>query len=180
MSTPICLERHQHIRRFEVAVDDRLLVRVLDTLADALEQLQPLARGQAILVTEMGDGLARHVLHDKERAAARRRAGVEHLGHGGMVHHGQRLPLGLEACHDLPRVHPVLDHLERYLATHGFLLLGEPDLAHSASAHEFVDAVAMGNDRTGTELSSIDRRLGDRGPQARFGRCGRGRDGRCG
>ena len=41
------------------------------------------------------------------------RAGVEHLGDVRMVHHRQRLPLGLEAGDDLPRVHARLDDLQR-------------------------------------------------------------------
>ena len=38
------VERHQDVRRLDVAVDDPLLVGVLDRLADRDEQLQPLAR----------------------------------------------------------------------------------------------------------------------------------------
>ena len=36
------VQRHQHVRRLDVAVDDPLLVGVLDRLADRDEQLQPL------------------------------------------------------------------------------------------------------------------------------------------
>ena len=38
------VERDQHVRRLDVAVDDPLLVGVLDRLADRDEQLEPLAR----------------------------------------------------------------------------------------------------------------------------------------
>ena len=40
------VERHQHVRRLDVAVDDPLLVGVLDRLADRDEQLEPLAGGE--------------------------------------------------------------------------------------------------------------------------------------
>ena len=40
------VQRHQDVRRLEVAVDDALLVGVLHGLADLDEQLQPLAERQ--------------------------------------------------------------------------------------------------------------------------------------
>ena len=42
------VERHQDVRGLDVAVDDPLLVRVLDRLADRDEQLQPLAGRQPV------------------------------------------------------------------------------------------------------------------------------------
>ena len=53
----------------------------------------------------------------------------------GMVHHRQRLPLGLEAGDDLPAVHAWLDDLERDLALHRLRLLGHEDGAHAAFAN---------------------------------------------
>ena len=41
---PAVVQRDQHVRRLEVAVDDPFLVRVLDRVADLDEQLEPLAR----------------------------------------------------------------------------------------------------------------------------------------
>ncbi len=41
------VQRDQHVGRLEVAVDDPLLMRVLDGLADRHEQLQPLPRAAA-------------------------------------------------------------------------------------------------------------------------------------
>ena len=38
------LQRDEDVRRLDVAVDDALLVRVLDGLADLDEQIEPLAR----------------------------------------------------------------------------------------------------------------------------------------
>jgi hypothetical protein len=37
---------------------------------------------------------------------------VEHLGDVGVVHQGQRLPLGLEAVQHLPGIHAGLDELD--------------------------------------------------------------------
>ena len=52
-----------------------------------------------------------------------------------MVHHGQRLPLGLEAGDDLAAVHAGLDDLEGDLALHRLGLLGHEDGAHAAFAN---------------------------------------------
>ena len=51
-----------------------------------------------------------------------------------MVHHGQRLPLGLEAGDDLPAVHAGLDDLERDAAADRLVLLGHVDDAHAPFA----------------------------------------------
>jgi hypothetical protein len=51
-----------------------------------------------------------------------------------MVHHGQRLPLGLEAGDDLLGIHPGLDHLEGNNALERPHLLGPEDRAHAPFA----------------------------------------------
>jgi hypothetical protein len=48
-----------------------------------------------------------------------------------MVHHGQGLPLGLEAGDHLPRVHAELDDLERHPAVDGRFLFGHVDDAEA-------------------------------------------------
>ena len=45
---PAVVQRDQHVGRLEVAVDDPLLMGVLHRLADRDEQLQPLARREAV------------------------------------------------------------------------------------------------------------------------------------
>jgi hypothetical protein len=45
---------HQHVGRLEAAVADLFRVGMLNGLADRQEQLQPLARRQAVLVTVLG------------------------------------------------------------------------------------------------------------------------------
>jgi len=49
--------------------------------------------------------MPRTSFHHEKRAARRRRARVEDLRDVRMVHHRERLPLGLEARDDLLRVH---------------------------------------------------------------------------
>ena len=90
----------QDVRRLEVAVDDALLVGVLDGLADGDEQLEPLPQRQLALVAVAGDRDALDQLHHEERAAVVGGAGVEHPGDVRVVHQRQRLPLGLEPGED--------------------------------------------------------------------------------
>ena len=112
------VERDHDVGRLDVAVDDALLVGVLDRLADRHEQFQPLARRQVVVVAVFGDRHAVDQLHDEVRQAVGRGPGVEHAGDVDMVHHRQGLPLGLEAGDDLAAVHARLDDLERDLALH--------------------------------------------------------------
>ena len=51
-----------------------------------------------------------------------------------MVHHRQRLPLGLEAGDHLPRVHARLDDLQRHPPLDRLGLLGHVDHAHAPFA----------------------------------------------
>ena len=59
-----------------------------------------------------------------------------------MIHHRQRLPLGLEPGDDLPGVHAQLDDLERDAAPHRLALLGHPDDAEAAFADLLQQLVA--------------------------------------
>ena len=69
-------------------------------------------------------------------------AGIQHLGDVGMVHHGQRLPLGLEPRDDLLGVHAQLDDLERHAPAHRFSLLRHIHHAATTFAHALQQLVA--------------------------------------
>jgi hypothetical protein len=122
----------EDVRRLDVPVDDPLLVRVLDRLADRQEELQPLAGREVMLVAVLRDRLAFDQFHHEVRPAALRRARVQHLRNVRMVHHRQRLPLGLKPCDHLPRIHPRLDDLKGHAASDRLLLLGHVNDAHDS------------------------------------------------
>ena len=94
----------QDIRGLDVAVDDPLLMGVLDRVANLDEQLEPLTRIELVLVAVVGDRNAPHQFHHEVGPARFGGAGIEDPGDVGMVHHRQRLPLGLEPGDDLPCV----------------------------------------------------------------------------
>ena len=80
------VERHQHIRRFQIAMNDPLLMGVLHRLADLHEQLQPIPRRQAMLVAIPGDRHPLHQLHHKIRPADIRHSSVKDFRDIRMVH----------------------------------------------------------------------------------------------
>jgi hypothetical protein len=132
---PLAVVESDHdIGRLDVAVNDPLLMGVLDRLADRHEQLQPLARGQGVVVAILGDRHAVNQLHDEIRQTGLRGSGVEDAGDVDMIHHGQGLPFSLEAGDDLTAVHPRLDHLDGDLPLDRMHLLCHEDGAHPALA----------------------------------------------
>ena len=110
---------------------------------------------EVLLVAVVRDRNAADQLHHEERPPALGRAGVEHVGDVGVVHHRQRLPLGLEAGDHLPRVHAQLDDLERHLALDRLALLGRVDHPEAALADllEQLDPLRPGTRRAAPAAS---------------------------
>ena len=102
----------QDVRRLQIAMDDRLLVRMLNAIARQDEQLDARANPQLVGVAILGDRQPRNVLHDEIRLSLRRGTGIEDLGDRGMIHHRQRLALRLEALRDALIVHAGADQLQ--------------------------------------------------------------------
>jgi len=123
---------HEHVRRLDVAVDDALVVAVLDRAADVGQQAQPVAGRKLVAIAELFDRLAVDELHREPRPAVGSRAAVEHLGNVVVVHARERFPFLLEPANDFGRVHADLDDLERDFAMHRLFLLGPPDVAEAA------------------------------------------------
>jgi hypothetical protein len=151
---------HQNVGRLQIAVQDGFLVRMLYAIADQHKQLQPLARGQLVLVAIVRDWNAGHVLHDEVRAALWRGAGIEDFGDGRVVHERQRLPLGFEARHHFARVHTRLDQLDGDAAANRLFLLGQPHLAHAALADQLKEVIGT-KDYAGAGLTRPDRTGGE-------------------
>src|SRR5262249_5500560 len=109
-----------------------LLMRVLDGAANLNEKIEPFARGKVILLAIVCDLDTAHQFHDEVRAARLGRAAVEHFRDVRMLHHRQRLSLGIEASDNLLGVHTQLDDLERNSPPNRFLLVSH--IYHAAAA----------------------------------------------
>ena len=100
------VQRDHHVRRLDVAVDDPLLMRVLDRLADRDRNSSSRWRGERRLSSQyLVIGTPWTSSMTKYSRPCSGGARIENTRDVDMVHHGQRLPLRLEAGDDLPRVH---------------------------------------------------------------------------
>lgn len=105
--------RDQDVRGLEVAVDDPLLMRMVDRAADRHEELDSARDRQAVAIAVLGDRRSVDQLHREVGAAVGSDARVEDLGDRSVLHPRQRLALRVEPAQDLARVHAQFDPLER-------------------------------------------------------------------
>ena len=122
-------------------MNDSLHVCVLNGVAHLDEQLEPLVRGKRFLIAIARDRQAPKELHHEVRPAVVRRAGVEDARDVRVMHHRQRLPLRIEACDDVPRIHAELDDLDRDRAFHRPKLFGFVHDTHPALAKRRDDPI---------------------------------------
>ena len=131
---PIVVIGHQHVGRLQIAVDDSLLMGMLDCGADGEKQVESLLGAQLVLVAIAGDRDAFDQFHHEVRLAGVGCARFEHFGDVGMVHQRQGLALGLEAGDDLPGIHAGLDDFQRHFALDRLGLFGHINCAHAPFA----------------------------------------------
>ena len=81
-------------------------------------------------ITLKGDSLDQ--FHHKVRRTLIGLSSIQNLRNILMIHHRQRLTLGLKTIDDLLRVFAGSNKLKRYLAFDGFSLLGDIDSAHTS------------------------------------------------
>jgi hypothetical protein len=146
----------EHVPRLEIAVDDPLLVRVVNAVADPRDDLELLARRQAGLLGVLAQGGARDQLHREVRL--RPGAGVggarfEDLRDARVMELAEQDGLLLEAPERLWRCDPGLDHFQGDLAPRVVLerLVHRAHPALADQAEDDVGADALGErwDRRG-------------------------------
>ncbi len=106
------LDGDEDVAGFEIAVNDALLVGVLDGAADLEEEVEAGAGVELFAIAEGGDRGAADELHDEVRSPLLGLAAVEDFGDVRVVHHRERLALGLEARDDLAGVHAGFEDLD--------------------------------------------------------------------
>ena len=130
-------------------MDDALLVRVLDAVADLGQQVQAGVQVQRHVLAGVGDRFALDALHGEERHPVCGGPGVEDLRDRRMLHLRQRLPLDLEegalaGIEALPA-----QQLERHRAPDRLELFGPVHRTHAALAEHGLEAIAMCEGSTG-------------------------------
>ena len=103
----------EHVGRLDVAVDDQVLVRVLNRGADVPEELQARGGVEPVRVAVVDDRLSFDVFHGEVRPAVRRAAAVEKAGDERVLEAGENLTFVPEAADDAVGVHAALEHLDR-------------------------------------------------------------------
>src|SRR5690606_40860684 len=86
---PLLVRRHEDVGRLEVSVDDEALVRVVDGLADGLEEGQPGVEAEAVRAGVRRDRRALDVVHRQPGAAVGVGPGVEEAGDAGGLEIGR-------------------------------------------------------------------------------------------
>ena len=136
------VSRHQHVRGFDIAVDDELAVRVLHRVAKRQDQADAIIDRELVRTGEIDNRRAVNVLHDKIGRAGFGAAAVQQSRDVRVVEIGENLAfldetLDLFGC----RTQPV-NHLDGYLLLELVVRsFGEVDLAHTALADDFQQAI---------------------------------------
>ena len=149
----------EHIGRLDVAVNNPLVVGVLNRSAGIAKQFQTLADRHPDLIAVLRDRNAANEFHHEEGCARGGGPRIEYASDVGVVHHRQGLTLGLEAGDDLPRVHAGADHFQRHFAADRLRLPGQVDDPHSPFADQL-------NQPIGTDLILDARSPGTRSLRA--------------
>src|SRR5688572_7848489 len=74
------LNCHEHVRRFDITVDDAFLMRMLNRSTYLDKHLQPFPHSQTITVAVIGDGNSRYVFHYTVRPAVAYGSGIQGPG----------------------------------------------------------------------------------------------------
>src|SRR5207248_214887 len=104
------------IGRFDVAMDDALLMRMLNRLAHRKKELKTLSNAKTMMVAVLCNRNAIHELHDEVWVSPLGYVGIQDVSDIGMVHHGDGLALIIESRDDLAGVHAALNDFQCHAA----------------------------------------------------------------
>ena len=90
---------YQDVFRFQVPVNDQILMRVLNGIANLLEQFKPLVEGKMVSVAIFRDRFALHIFHHQIGNAIFAHPAFYEAGDIGMMQAGQDLLLQFEPAH---------------------------------------------------------------------------------
>src|SRR5689334_23462723 len=98
------MQRDQHVGWFNVAVDNSLLVRMLNRAADPDKKLDAFSSRQTALVGIIGNLYAANQLHHEVGATDVGRSRIQNARDVRVVHEGQSLTFSFEPGHHLASV----------------------------------------------------------------------------
>src|SRR3954470_9686903 len=104
-------------------MDDSFLMCVLNRLAHLDEELEPLQSRQLVLIAVLSDLDPPHQFHHEIEPASFGHVRVKNPGDVRVVHHCERLALGLEPRHNLTAVHAQFDYFQGHTSFYWLALL---------------------------------------------------------
>src|SRR6266446_8311370 len=113
------LGSNQDISRLEVAVNDQVLMGIVDGSADVLEESEALGGAELVRVAVGVDRLPLNVLHDEVGERIFGGAAIQQAGDIGMVQAGQDLALTATILDDVFSVLAALDELDGHFFLKG-------------------------------------------------------------
>ena len=132
----------EDVVRLEVAVDDEVLVGVLDGIADLQKELQAGVKGEFVLAAILRDGDAFDVLEGEVEFAALGDATAEQTRYEGMREEGEDLAFLTEALAEEFARDGDVDELDGNLLVElAVAAVCEVDGAHAAAADEVIELV---------------------------------------
>jgi hypothetical protein len=132
----------QDVGGFDVAVNDQMLMGILDSRADLLEQAEPPADVQPVLVAVTIETDSVDVFHRQVRHTVFARTPIEQAGDVGVIQVGQDLPFGPEPARQGAGGHQAVDELDRDLLLELLVsALCQVDGAHAATTQCAQDTV---------------------------------------
>nr|WP_235908641.1 hypothetical protein [Roseiconus nitratireducens] len=133
---------HQQVRWFDVAMNDSLLMRVMNGAANLDEQLETFFGRKISLTGKLRDWNSVDEFHDEVRPSILGDPRVQDPRDVVVVHHRQSLLLSAKPVQNLLGIHPRLDELQCYLAANRMFLLRPIHDTESAFAELFLDLIA--------------------------------------
>src|SRR5688500_14373326 len=116
-------------------MNDSLLMRMLNGIADRDKKIEPLPRPQTILVTKFRDSNSAHQLHHEKWTTKFGHARIENFRDIWVIHQRERVPLLLETRDHFLAVHARLDDFQRHAPPDRLHLLRHPDRPKAALAN---------------------------------------------
>ncbi len=108
----LSFRRDQRVRGLQVAMDDEILVCILNRVAHGREQDEPVPDAERLAIAVRRDGFACHVFHGEVRPAVGGDAAVEEARDVRVLKARENLALAEKAPQNLSAVRPAADQLE--------------------------------------------------------------------